>query len=129
MPEQLIAAHRAAAGVRARRGVRRSDDARAVVALAQGTAATAADAVGALTAGHLAVPFTVERGSELPAYVDEHTLVFAVSTNGETEEVLAAAAAARSRGGPDWSRGSRRRLAPRSRGARQRTRRRPLVPA
>jgi glucose/mannose-6-phosphate isomerase len=98
MPEQLIAAHGAA-----QECVRTAEFAapttpRAVVALAQGTAATAADAVGALTAGHLAVPFTVERGGELPAYVDEHALVFAVSTNGETEEVVAAGAAARSRG-------------------------------
>ncbi len=98
MPEQLSRAHQAASECVRAAAFAPPMSPRAVVAFAQGTAATAADAVAALTARHLAVPFAVVRGSDVPAYVDEHTLAFAVSTSGETEEVLAAAAAAGSRG-------------------------------
>jgi glucose/mannose-6-phosphate isomerase len=98
MPEHLIRAHRAAEECIRAAAFALPTAPRAVVAFAQGTAATAADAVAAVTARYLAVPFTVVRGSEVPAYVDEHTLAFVVSTSGETEEVLAAAGAAGSRG-------------------------------
>ncbi len=98
MPEQLARAHE-----NARRCVHASRfgalaPPRAVVAFAQGSAGTAADAVAALTGRQMAVPFAVVRTAEVPEYVDQHTLAFAVSTTGETEEVVAAAEVGAARG-------------------------------
>ncbi len=50
------------------------------------------------TAGELAVPASVVRGYDLPAWVRPATLVVAVSYSGETEETLACVEAALSRG-------------------------------
>ena len=44
------------------------------------------------------VPMTVSRGDRIPGFVDEATLVFAVSYSGNTEETLAACAEALERG-------------------------------
>ena len=71
---------------------------RAVVAFAQGTAATACEAAAACVASQLAVPFAVVHGTEVPAYVDGDTLALAVSVTGEAEEVLASGAEAVARG-------------------------------
>ena len=63
-----------------------------------GGSAIGGDVVGACLDG-LPVPYQVVRGYELPAWVSEHTLVFAVSYSGNTEETLACVARALARGG------------------------------
>ncbi|MEE4276317.1 MAG: bifunctional phosphoglucose/phosphomannose isomerase, partial [Thermoleophilia bacterium] len=50
------------------------------------------------TAGELAVPASVVRGYDLPAWVRPTTLVVAVSYSGETEETLACVEVSLSRG-------------------------------
>jgi glucose/mannose-6-phosphate isomerase len=62
-----------------------------------GGSAIGADLVLACLPG-LAVPSVVVRGYALPEWVDAETLVVVVSYSGETEEALACAARARSRG-------------------------------
>ena len=62
-----------------------------------GGSAIGADLVLACLSG-LAVPAVVVRGYGLPAWVGPQTLVIVVSYSGETEEALALAAQARSRG-------------------------------
>jgi glucose/mannose-6-phosphate isomerase len=95
LPEQLSGARQAAeaafAGLAAG-GVRN------VAAFGLGTGGTACAAVAALTAPDLTVPFWAGRGSALPAFVDTSTLVFAVTTSGDTEETLTAAEKAIERG-------------------------------
>jgi glucose/mannose-6-phosphate isomerase len=95
LPEQLAGARRAADGAfagLAAGGVRN------VAAFGLGTGGTACAAVAALSAPDLSVPFWVGRGSALPAFVDTSTLVFAVTTSGDTEETLTAAEKAIERG-------------------------------
>ena len=71
---------------------------RAVAALGLGTGALACEAVAALVAPDLAVPFWVGHGAGVPAFVGPGTLVFAVSCSGGTAETLEATAAAVARG-------------------------------
>jgi glucose/mannose-6-phosphate isomerase len=98
LPEQLSGARRAAddafAGLAADTGA----TVRCVAAFGLGTGGTACAAAAALTAPDLRVPFWVGRGSALPAFVDESTLVLAVSSSGHTEETLTAAEKAIERG-------------------------------
>jgi hypothetical protein len=61
-----------------------------VAAFGEGTAATACHAAAALAAPHLRLPFWVGDGATVPAFVDEHTLVFAVSCAEGTDAVGAA---------------------------------------
>ncbi len=98
LPEQLIRALETARQSTHHAAVAGSASPRTVVAFAQGTAATACEAAAALTAARLEVPFAVHRGRDVPGFVDEHSLAFAVSVTGETEEVLAAATGAVARG-------------------------------
>ncbi len=82
LPEQLSEALASTArGVLRRRSGRpTAPRSAAVAAFGLGTGATAAcAAAAALAAGRLPVPFWVGHGPEVPAFVDEHTLVFAVS--------------------------------------------------
>ena len=65
---------------------------------AWGTAPRPAEAVAAYAAGRASVPIWVGNGYESPAFVGPHTLAFAVSASGGTEETIAAASAARARG-------------------------------
>ncbi len=71
---------------------------RAVAAFGLGTGGMAGAAAAALTAPDLRVPFWVRNGSDVPAFVDADTLVFAVSSSGGTAETLSAAAEAVERG-------------------------------
>jgi glucose/mannose-6-phosphate isomerase len=98
MPEQLIRALETARSCVHDSDVVAPPSPRAVVAFAQGTGATACEAAVALTAGQLKIPFAVVRSGSVPAYVDEHTLAFAVSTSGETGEVIEGGAGAATRG-------------------------------
>ena len=52
---------------------------RAVAAFGQGTGGTACEAAAALSSPHLGVPLWVGHGPDVPAFVDGHTLVLAVS--------------------------------------------------
>lgn len=63
---------------------------RSVVAVGLGVAASAADAVAALTATSLAVPLTVLRDAQLPDFVDGYTLVLALSSTAADAETDAA---------------------------------------
>jgi len=65
-----------------------------VVVLGMGGSGIAGDVVAALAAPEMAVPVSVVKSYDPPAFVGPDTLVFAVSCSGETEETLAAAAAA-----------------------------------
>ncbi len=63
---------------------------RSVVAIGVGVAASACDAVAALTAPSLAVPLTVRHDAQLPDFVDGYTLVLAFSATPGCAETDAA---------------------------------------
>jgi glucose/mannose-6-phosphate isomerase len=67
---------------------------RSVVAIGLGVAASACDAVAALTAPSLAVPLTVRHDANLPDFVDGYTLVLAFSSTPGCAETDAAVHAA-----------------------------------
>jgi glucose/mannose-6-phosphate isomerase len=69
-----------------------------VVVLGMGGSGIAGDVVAAIGSPRLAVPVTVVKSYGVPACVGRDTLVFAVSCSGDTEETVAAAADARTRG-------------------------------
>ena len=72
---------------------------RQIVLAGMGGSAIGGDLTGALIAASSAVPWTVVRGYDLPAYVQgPETLVIASSFSGNTEETLAAAGQALGRG-------------------------------
>lgn len=98
MPEQLVRALEAAQSSVRAAAFAAPRTLRAVTAFADGTGAVSCAAAAAMTAARLAVPFAVIRDGAVPAYVDEHTLVFAVSVNGEDEAVLRGAAESVARG-------------------------------
>ncbi len=63
---------------------------RSVVAVGVGVAASACDAVAALTASSLSVPLTIRHDAQLPDFVDGYTLVLALSSTPECAETDAA---------------------------------------
>ena len=65
-----------------------------VVACGMGGSGIAGDVLAAVAAPDLAVPVSVAKSYDLPAFVGPDSLVFAVSCSGDTEETLAAATAA-----------------------------------
>jgi len=91
LPDVLGAARRALAGFA-------PSDIRAVAACGVGTGGLAAEAAAALSAPRLTVPFWVGHAAEVPAFVGPHTLFFALSASGTSEETVAAAAEAAARG-------------------------------
>jgi glucose/mannose-6-phosphate isomerase len=62
-----------------------------IVVLGMGDSGVAGDVLVATASPFVPVPITVVKGYELPAYVGEGSLVFAISLSGETEEVIDAA--------------------------------------
>ncbi len=62
----------------------------AVVVAGMGGSALAALIIKSLLAQKFTIPFEIVRTYELPAYVNEHTLVIASSYSGNTEETLSA---------------------------------------
>jgi len=98
LPEQLRAAAATAEALLRHTELPRPGDIRSVVVFGMGSGATAAEAVAAYGAGRASVPICVGNGYESPAFVGPHTLAFAVSASGGTEETIAAASAARARG-------------------------------
>lgn len=59
-----------------------------VVIAGMGGSALAADMVKVLAREQLSVPFEIVKGYDLPAYVNQQTLVVAISHSGNTEETL-----------------------------------------
>lgn len=90
LPEQLPAALDTAGRAFAGCAFPSGASVRAVAAFGLGTGGTACDAVAALAAPHIRVPFWVGHGSDVPAFVDDHTLVLAVSGADGTEVTVAA---------------------------------------
>jgi glucose/mannose-6-phosphate isomerase len=65
-----------------------------VVVLGMGGSGIAGDVLAAVAGPEMAVPVSVVKSYELPAFVGTDSLVFAVSFSGDTEETLAAATSA-----------------------------------
>ena len=65
-----------------------------VVVLGMGGSGVAGDVLAATAGPFLPVPVVVSKSYELPAFVGEGSLVFAVSFSGDTEETVEAASAA-----------------------------------
>ena len=65
-----------------------------VVVLGMGGSGVAGDVLAAAAGPFLPVPVVVSKGYELPAFVGESSLVFAVSFSGNTEETVEAASEA-----------------------------------
>ena len=88
LPEQVEAAVAAAASVDE---LPRHDDIENVVVLGMGGSGIAGDILPVIAGPFMAVPVLVHKGYGVPNFVDEHTLVFAVSFSGDTEETVEAA--------------------------------------
>jgi glucose/mannose-6-phosphate isomerase len=69
-----------------------------IVGLGMGGSAIGSDLLAAIYHDELRVPAATVRNYSLPVWVNERTLVFAVSYSGDTEETLSAFAEARERG-------------------------------
>jgi glucose/mannose-6-phosphate isomerase len=91
LPEQIEAAVVAAA---ATEGLPSHDSIENVVVLGMGGSGIAGDVCAAIAGPFMPVPVTVHKGYAPPQFVVEHTLVFAVSCSGNTEETLEAASMA-----------------------------------
>jgi glucose/mannose-6-phosphate isomerase len=87
LPEQIEAAARRAADLSDLPSI---DDVNAVVVLGMGGSGIAGDIVAAVAGPFMPVPVVVAKSYELPAFVGEGTLVFAVSFSGDTEETVEA---------------------------------------
>jgi glucose/mannose-6-phosphate isomerase len=98
LPEQLSGALQAARAAFEGMAPRGDGAARAVAAFGLGTGGVACEALAALATPDLSVPLWVGHGSALPPFVNASTLVFAVSSSGDTEETLTAAGKAIERG-------------------------------
>lgn len=72
-------------------GLPRREDIESVVVVGMGGSGIAGDVLNAVAVPLLPVPVTVVKGYECPHFVDETTLVFAVSASGGTEETIEAA--------------------------------------
>ncbi|HUS62059.1 MAG TPA: bifunctional phosphoglucose/phosphomannose isomerase [Acidimicrobiales bacterium] len=88
LPEQV---EKAARDARRVDGLPRHQDVEHVVVLGMGGSGIAGDLLMATAAPFMPVPVTVTKGYELPAFVGEGSLVFAISCSGNTEETLEAA--------------------------------------
>lgn len=88
LPEQLVAAHEAAASALSADNLPAAADIRNIVVLGMGGSGIAGDVLAAVANGMLPVPVTVLKQYRTPAFVGPHTLVFAVSYSGGTEETL-----------------------------------------
>jgi glucose/mannose-6-phosphate isomerase len=62
-----------------------------IVVLGMGDSGIAGDVLVSIASPFVPVPITVVKGYELPAYVGEGSLVFAISLSGDTEEVIESA--------------------------------------
>lgn len=87
LPEQVAAAAEGAGGLA---GLPAHDAIEHVVVLGMGGSGIAGDILLATAAPTMPVPVVVAKSYELPPFVGESTLVFAVSCSGNTEETLEA---------------------------------------
>jgi len=87
LPEQVAAAADRSKGLA---GLPLIDDVNAVVVLGMGGSGIAGDIVAAVAGPFMPVPVVVAKSYELPAFVGDGTLVFAVSFSGDTEETVEA---------------------------------------
>ncbi|HVX17325.1 MAG TPA: bifunctional phosphoglucose/phosphomannose isomerase [Acidimicrobiales bacterium] len=95
-PEQVAAA----IGVgEALEGLPAHDDIANVLVLGMGGSGIAGDLVAAVAGPFMAVPIVVAKGYEPPSFVDESTLVVAISFSGNTEETIEAVQEAALSGG------------------------------
>jgi glucose/mannose-6-phosphate isomerase len=88
MPEQVHAAVAASRGIR---GLPAAEDVEHVVVLGMGGSGIAGDVLVAAATPLLPVPVVVSKSYELPAFIGDASLVFAVSVSGDTEETIQAA--------------------------------------
>jgi len=93
LPEQLTAAHETAAELDLS-ALPPADHVRNVVVLGMGGSGIAGDVLAAVANGALPVPVTVLKQYRIPAFVGPHSLVFALSYSGDTEETLSMATGA-----------------------------------
>jgi glucose/mannose-6-phosphate isomerase len=91
LPEQVFDASTRARGLD---GLPARERVEQVVVLGMGGSGVAGDVLAATAGPFLPVPVVVSKGYELPAFVGEGSLVFAVSFSGNTEETVEAASAA-----------------------------------
>jgi glucose/mannose-6-phosphate isomerase len=96
LPEQI---ERAAAGARDIDGLPDHDDLENVVVLGMGGSGIAGDVLTVVAGPFMPLPVVVHKGYGVPNFIDEHTLVFAISFSGNTEEVIEGATAAAAAGG------------------------------
>ncbi|MBK5288049.1 MAG: bifunctional phosphoglucose/phosphomannose isomerase [Acidimicrobiia bacterium] len=94
LPEQLVAAHEAAAKLLSADALPPADDIQNIVILGMGGSGISGDVVAAVANGMLPVPVTVLKQYRTPAFVGPHTLAFAVSYSGGTEETVSMTAGA-----------------------------------
>lgn len=88
LPEQVETAADAARGLD---GLPEHDSIENVVVLGMGGSGIAGDLLVAAASPFMPVPVVVGKGYELPAFVGESSLVFAISFSGNTEETIEAA--------------------------------------
>src|SRR5215510_12229771 len=88
LPEQIEAAaerSRDTPGLPARENIEN------VVVLGMGGSGVAGDVAAAVAGPFMPVPVVVQKGYAPPQFVNEHSLIFAVSCSGDTEETVEAA--------------------------------------
>lgn len=95
LPEQV---ERAARDARGLEGLPDREAIENVVVLGMGGSGIAGDVLIATAAPFMPVPVVVVKGYTAPAFVDEHSLVFAISFSGNTEETVEAATEAAMQG-------------------------------
>jgi glucose/mannose-6-phosphate isomerase len=88
LPEQVEAAVEAARGLS---GLPEHDRIENVVVLGMGGSGIAGDVAAAVAGPFMPVPVVIQKGYAPPQFVNEHSLVFAVSCSGDTEETVEAA--------------------------------------
>ncbi len=96
LPEQIERAVEAVEGIS---GLPAHDDIENVVVLGMGGSGIAGDFASAIAGPFMPVPVVTQKGYAPPQFVDDHSLVFAISFSGNTEETLEAASMAALDGG------------------------------
>jgi glucose/mannose-6-phosphate isomerase len=88
LPDQMATAARVARGLD---GLPERDKVEHVVVLGMGGSGIAGDILAAAAQPFMSLPVVVSKSYELPAFVGEGSLVFAISYSGDTEETVEAA--------------------------------------